>query len=96
MNNRNLMIQVIREVVRGLPIEEVKKVADSLPAQPLEGTFEFCNRFALGMWFGIQISSNDISPAHELYEFIGESTLADLKRKEAEASGENKDGGTQE
>ena len=88
MESRDLMVQLIREVVRGKTIEEVKKVADNLPAHVLEGSYEFCKQFDVGTWFGFQLAMHDISPAYELYAFIEESTLAAVQSKEVEASGD--------
>jgi hypothetical protein len=81
------MIEVIREVVRGFSVDEVQEIADKLPAQVVEGTYEFCGLFRLGPWFAVQIARYDISPANELYVFIAETKTAD-RIKEVEASGE--------
>ncbi|MFM9793325.1 hypothetical protein [Streptomyces turgidiscabies] len=88
--SRKLMTDLIREVVRGLPVEEVKRIADSLPAQVIEGTFEFCEQYGLGLWVAVNMADQNVSPAYELYAFIEESTLAAVQNKEAVASGDNK------
>lgn len=80
MQGRELMIQLTREVVRDKTIEEVKIIADSLPAQVLDGSYEFCRQFEIGSWFGFQLALHDISPAYELYAFIEESTQAADKK----------------
>ncbi|MFB6518603.1 hypothetical protein [Streptomyces sp. NPDC056401] len=89
--SRKLMTDLIREVVRGLPVEEVRRIADSLPAQVIEGTFDFCEQSGLGLWIAVHMAEHNVSPAYELYAFIEESTLAAVKNKEAAASGDNKD-----
>lgn len=87
MNGRPLFIALIREVVRGLELEELKRYADSLPAQVKEGAEEFCEDSNLGTWIESQLILHEISVAYELYGFIQESTSSVVQSKEARASG---------
>lgn len=89
---RELIVQIIREVVRGWPIEQVEVLADSLPTQVSKGAQQFCADHELGRWFELQIRHRNISVAAELYGFIEESKLAVVQRKEAETSGDNNHG----
>lgn len=88
--SRQLIIEVIREAVRGLPVEEVQTEADGLPTHVVEGSLQFCKTHRLGNWFRQQIVAYNISPADELYAFI-QSTQADVQNKEATTSGDKRD-----
>lgn len=80
--SRQLWIDVIRTVVEDMPADEIRTLAGELPATPLEGTYEFCKRYELGFYFGVEILRYEISPAYELYEYL----------KEVEASGDKQHG----
>jgi hypothetical protein len=89
MTGRELIIAVIREGVRGIPIADVQTYADALPAHVEEGAQDFCDDYGMGPWLRDNIRAHDISVAHELYQFIEESKLAVVQHKEAETSGDN-------
>ena len=84
---RDLIIQVIREVVRGWPIEDVETYAAALPLQVTDGAEVFCDENELGRWFYMQILGHNISAAAELYAFIPSTQTVD-QLKEAGASGD--------
>ena len=88
MTGRDLMIAVIHEVVRGLPIEEVTAYANELPTHVQEGGEKFCEDSFLGPWFHLQLVDHNISVAYELYRFIDESKLSVVQTKEVKASGD--------
>lgn len=89
---RELIIQVIREVVRGWPIEDVQVAADNLPTLVGKGATQFCNENELGPWFELQIRHRNVSVASELIAFIEESKQAVVQHKEVETSGDNSNG----
>jgi hypothetical protein len=89
---RELIIQIIREVVRGWPVGDVLVLADSLPTQISKGADQFCEDNDLGHWFYMQIRAHNISVAGELYRFIEESKQAVVQHKEAQTSGEKNHG----
>lgn len=74
MTPRQLIIAVIRDVVQGRPIEEVKAYADRLPAQVAPGSLKFCVENRLGNYFIEGMRRHDVSPAYELYAFVEEET----------------------
>lgn len=87
--SRQLIIDVIREVVRGMSIEEVTTYANELPTHVEEGAEQFCEDSFLGPWFVIQMTELDISAAYELYRFIEESKQAVVQHKEVKTSGDS-------
>lgn len=89
---RELIIQVIREVVRGWPIEDVQVAADNLPTRVSKGAVQFCAENELGPWFELQIRHRNISVASELIAFIGESKQAVVQHKEVQTSGDKNHG----
>lgn len=93
MTGRQLIIDLIHEVVRGIPVEEVDAYAASLPIQVEEGAEKFCEDTTLGQWFKLQMVAHDVSAAHELYQFIARTQAAD-QLKEAQASGDQSDART--
>ncbi|MFF6951801.1 hypothetical protein ACFZAD_24480 [Streptomyces iakyrus] len=86
MTSRELIVEVIREVVRGQPIADVKTYADALPTNVRKGADKFCDEQHLGGWFRLQIVGRNISVARELYEFIA-STQPKVKETSVQSKG---------
>jgi len=85
---RELIIQVIREVVRGRPIDEVARYTASLPLNVSLSAVRFCEDNDLGLWFELQIRHRNVSVVGELDNFIQDSTSAVVQRKGVEAPGD--------
>lgn len=90
---RELIIQIIREVVRGWPIGDVQVLADSLPTHVGKGAAQFCLENELGRWFELQIRHRNVSVVGELLNFIEDSKQTVDQSKGVEAPGDNNHGG---
>jgi hypothetical protein len=92
---REVAISIIREVVRGWPIDDVKVYADSLPTKVNAGAQRFCDENELGRRDFLWIAARNIVVADELYRFLDEECKPSVvQTKEAVASGDKTNANT--